>query len=136
MQPIMLIVPQLQMICRECKIEIDDRSDHTEHELMTQNNKFHNKLIVRCMKCMQKQYNGYHFKNVCKVNRTGVISSVHSYIDYTDINNSDNDDNIDNNKDEDYLKKVLNELKVNSIKDIKFYIKDDFITEILNEIRK
>ena len=61
----------------------------------------HNNLTVRCMKCMQKQYSGYHFINECKVIHTGVISSVHSHIDYADINNSDCDGNTDNNKDKD-----------------------------------
>ena len=37
----------------------------------------------------------YHFKDKCKGNRTGAISSVQIYIDYNDINNSDS--NSDNN---------------------------------------
>ena len=52
LQTLMFIIPHQQMIYRECNIEIDDSSDHPEHELMTQNNKFHNKVIVRCMNCM------------------------------------------------------------------------------------
>ena len=67
------------------------------------------------MKCMKKQYSGYHFRNECKVNHTNVRSSKHSYIDYTDINNSDNDDN----KDEADLNKVLNELKDGIIENLK-----------------
>ena len=63
------------------------------------------------MKCMLRKYDGYHFLDKCKVNRTGFITSVHSYIDFTDINDSDSNDNIDNNKDEDKddLNKTLNE---------------------------
>ena len=73
----------------------------------------------------------------CNVNRTGLITSVHSYIDYTDINDSDSDDNIDNNKDKDKddLIKVLNELKDNIIENLKDYIKKDLKTEIINEIK-
>ena len=97
----MLLILQLKktLIFRECNIEIHDSSDHPEHEIMLHYNKLHKKFVVRCLKCMQKQYSGYHFRNECKANLTGVISSVQSYIDYTDINNSDNDDKIDNNKD-------------------------------------
>ena len=81
------------------------------------------------MKCMYKTYSGYHFFDKCKVNRTGLISSVHSYIDYTDIidNDSDSDDNIDNNKDKvedkDYYNEISNKLKANIIENIKDYIK-------------
>ena len=82
------------------------------------------------MKCMYKTYSGYHFFDKCKVNRTGLISSVHSYIDYTDIN-----DNIDNNKDKDDLNKVLNELKDNIIEDLRNYIKNELKTEIVNELK-
>ena len=52
LQTLMLLIPHQQMINRQCNIEIDDSSDHPERELMTQNNKFHNKVIVRCMNCM------------------------------------------------------------------------------------
>ena len=73
----------------------------------------------------------------CKVNRTGLITSVHSYIDYTDINDSDSSDNINNNKDkvEEYLMKVLNSLKDDIIENLKDYIKNELKTEIINDIK-
>ena len=45
---------KMTLICRQCNIEIDDRSDHPEHELMTHYSNFHNNLIVSCMRCMPK----------------------------------------------------------------------------------
>ena len=89
------------------------------------------------MKCMQKQYSDYHFRNECKAIRTGVTSSVHSYIDYADINNSDCDGNFDNTKDKDKddLNKLLNELKNSFIDNIKDYIKNELKTEIINEMK-
>ena len=128
MQPIRLLILKLKMmiICRECNIEIDSSSEYPEHELMNHYNNLHNNLIERCMKCMHRKYSGYHFLDKCKVNRTGLITSVHSYIDYTDINDSDSNDNIDNKKDKqkDDLNKILNELKHNIIKILKNYIKN------------
>ena len=75
---------------------------------------------------MHRTYSGYHLLDKRKVNRTGLITSLHIYIDYTDINNNDSDDNIDNNKDKDkdYLNRVLNELKDNIIENLKDYIKN------------
>ena len=89
------------------------------------------------MKCMYKTYSCYHFFDKCKVNRTGLITSVHSYIDYTDINDSDSNDNIDNNKDKDKddLNKDLNELKYNIIENLKDYNENDLKIEIINEIK-
>ena len=101
----------------------------------------HKNLVGRCMKCMYKTYSGYHFFDNCKVNRTGLISSVHSYIDYTDIidNDSDSDDNIDNNKDKDkdkdYYNEILIKLKANIIENLKDYIKKELKTEILNDLK-
>ena len=89
------------MICRECNIQIDTSSGYSENELMNHYNNLHSKLIERCMKYMHRKYNGYHFSDKCKVNRTGLITSVHSYIDYTKINDGDNNDNSDNNKNKD-----------------------------------
>ena len=101
----------------------------------------HKNLVGRCMKCMYKTYSGYHFFDNCKVNRTGLISSVHSNIDYTDIidNDSDSDDNIDNNidkdKDKDYYNEILIKLKANIIENLKDYIKKELKTEILNDLK-
>ena len=67
------------------------------------------------MNCMQRQYSGYHFRDECKDNRTGTITSVHSYIDYTDINNSDSDKDCNDNID---INKVFNELKDNLQREI------------------
>ena len=131
MQTIILIILHLKMmiIDRECNIEIDNSGDHPEHEQMIHYYNLNYNLIERCMKQTQKQSGDYHFRNECKVNRTGVMSSVHNYLDYTDINNSDND----YNKDEDNLNKVLNELKDGLIEISKDYIKIEFKTEIKNE---
>ena len=127
----------MKVICRECNNKIDTSSGYPEHELMDHYNISHKNLIGRCMKCMYKTYSGYHFFDKCKVNRTGLITSVHSYIDYTDINDSDSNDNIDNNKDNDKddLNKVLNSLKDNIIENLKDYIKNEFKTKIINEIK-
>ena len=128
MQPIMLLILKLKMmiICRECNIEIDTSSGYPEHELLNHYNNLHNNLIERCMKYLHRKYSGYHLLDNCKVNKTGLITSVHSYIDYTDIYDSDSNDNIDNNKDKDKddLKKILNELKYNIIEILKDYIKN------------
>ena len=125
MQPIMLLILKLKMmiICRECNIEIDTSSRYPEHELMNHYNIIHNNLIARYMKCMHRKHNGYHFLDKCKVNSTGLITSVHRYFDYTDINNNVSDNDNDNNKDRDKddLNKVLNSLKDN-IENLKDYI--------------
>ena len=135
MQLIKLLILKLKMmiICRECDIEIDASIGYPEHELM---NHFNN-LYERCMKCMQKKYNGYHFLDKRKVNSTGHITSVPSYIDYTDINNIDSDDNIDisEDKDKDDVNKVFCELKDNIIENFKDYIKSELKTELINEIK-
>ena len=104
----------MKVICRECNNKIDTSSGYPEHELMDLYNISHKNLIGRCMKCMYKTYSGYQFFDKCKVNRTGIITSVHSYIDYNDINDSDSNDN-NKDKDKDDLNKVLNELKYNII---------------------
>ena len=72
-----------------------------------------------------------------KVNRTRLITSVHSYIDNTDINDSDSNDKIDFNKDkyEEDLNKVLNSLKDNIIENLRVYIKNKLKIEIINEIK-
>ena len=135
----MLLILKLKMmiICRECNIEIDTCSGYPEHELMNHYNNLHNNLIERFMKCMHRKYSGYHFLDKCKVNRTGLITSVHSYIDYTDINDSDSNDNINNNKDkvEEDLNKVLNRLKDNIIENLKDNIKNELKAEIINDIK-
>ena len=127
----------MRVICRECNNEIDTSSGYPEHELMDHYNIFHKILMVRCTKCMQKIYSGYHFMDRCINNHTGLISSTHSYIDYIDIINSN--DNIDNNKDDkddkNDLNKVLNELKDNIKEDIKKYIRDNLKQEIINELK-
>ena len=93
------------------------------------------------MHCMYKTYSGHHFFDKCKVNRTGLISSVHSYIDYTDIidNDSDRDDNIGNNKDKvedkDYYNEILIKLKAKIIENKKDYIKNELKTETINELK-
>ena len=89
------------------------------------------------MKCMHRKYSGYHFFDKSKVNRTGLITSVHSYIEYTDIKNRDSNDKIDINKDkyEEDLNKVLNSLKDNIIENLKVYIKNKLKTKIINEIK-
>ena len=90
----------MRVICRECNNEIDTSSGYPEHELMSHYNIFHKKLMERCMKCIQRLYSGYHFKDRCMDNRTGLISSVHSYIYYINIYDNDSNDNIDINKDD------------------------------------
>ena len=45
---------KIEFTCRDCNIEIDNDDDDPEDELMVHYNKFHNKLINRCRKCMQK----------------------------------------------------------------------------------
>ena len=89
------------------------------------------------MKCMHRKYSGYHNLDKCKVNRTGLITSVHSYIDYTDITDSDSNDNFDiiKDKDEENLRKVLNSLKDNIIENLKDYIKNELKTETINELK-
>ena len=121
----MLLTLKLKMICIDCIIQTDTSSGYPEHELMNHYNSLHNKLIERCMKGRHRKYSGYDFLDKYKVNRTGLITSVHSYIDYTDINDSDSNDNIDNNKDKvkDDLNKTLSELKHNIIENLKDYIK-------------
>ena len=123
------------IICRECNIEIDTSSGYPEHELMKHHNNLNNNLIERCMKCMLRKYSGYHFLDKCKVNSTGLITSVHRYIDYTDINNNVSDNDIYNNKDKDDLNKVLNSLKDNIMENLRDYIKNELKTEIINEIK-
>ena len=91
----------MRVICREGNIEIDTSSGYPEHELLDHYNISYKKLIERCIKCMYKTYSGYHFFDKCRVNRTGLISLVHSYIDCTDIDDSDSNDNFDINKDKD-----------------------------------
>ena len=93
--------------------------------------------MVRCTKCMQRIYSGYHFKDRCIDKRTGPISSVHSYIDYTDINDNDSNDNININKvdKDDDLNKVLNELKNNIKEDLKEYTRLNLKQEIINELK-
>ena len=76
---------KLEFTCRDCNIEIDNGDDDPKVELMVHYNKFHNKLINRCRKFMQKLYNCYHFRDSCIDKRTCHISIVHSYMDYTDI---------------------------------------------------
>ena len=127
----------MRVICRECNFEIDTSSGYPEHYLLDHYNISHKNLMGRCMKCMYKTYSGYHFFDKCKVNRTGLIKTVHSYIVYTDINDSDSNDKIDNNKDkdEDDLNKILNELKHNIIETLKDYIKNDLKIDIINEIK-
>ena len=89
------------------------------------------------MKFMHRKNSGYHFLDKGKVNRTGLITSVHSYIDYTYINDSDSNDNIGYNKDKDKddLIKTSNELKYNIIENLKDYIKNDFKMEIIKVIK-
>ena len=120
----------MEIVCRGCNNEIDTSSGYPEHELMSHIIFFHKKLIERCMKCMQRIYSGYHFKDRCIDKRTDLISSVHSYIDYTNIINSN--DNIDNNKKDDKndLNNVLNELKDNIKEDLKEYIRTNLKQEI------
>ena len=138
----------MRVICRECNNEIDTSSGYPEHELMDHYNIFHKNLMVRCTKCMQRIYSGYHFKDRCIDNRTGLISSLHSYIDYINIYDNDSNDNIDINKDDkddkNYdLNNVLNELKDDIKEDLKEYIKtnlkqeiNELKLEIKNEIKK
>ena len=127
----------MEIVCRVCINEIDTNSDYPEHELMSHYNIFNKKLMERCMKCMQRIYSGYHFKDRCIDKRTGLISSVHIYIDYTDINDNDSNDNIDINKDDkdDDLNKVLNELKDNIKADLKEYIRTNLKQEIIKELK-
>ena len=68
-----------------------------------------------------RKCSGYHFLDKCKVNSTGLITSVHKYIDYTHIKNtvSNNDNDNKKDKDKDDLKKVLNGLKDNIIENLK-----------------
>ena len=68
----------MEIVCRECNNEIDTSSGYPE--LMSHYNIFQKKLMERCMKCMQRIYSGYHFKDRCIDKRTGFISSVHCYI--------------------------------------------------------
>ena len=68
----------MRVICRECKIETDTSSGYPELELLDHYDISYKKLIERCMKCMYKTYSGYHFFDKFKVNRTGLITSVHS----------------------------------------------------------
>ena len=108
----------MEIVCRECNNEIDTSSGYPQHELMSHYNIFHKKLMERCMKCMQRIYSGYHFKDRCIDKAKVLISSVNSYFDYTNIINSN--DNIDNNRDDkDDLQKVLNDLKDNIKEDLK-----------------
>ena len=86
---------KFEFIYRDCNIEIDNDDDDHEDELMVHYKKFHHKLNNRCRNCMQKLYNGYHFRDSCIDKRTGHKSIVHSYIDYTDISNSVSDDKDD-----------------------------------------
>ena len=129
----------MRVIRRECNKEIETSSGYPEHEVMD-HYIFHKNLMVRCTKCMQKLYTGYHFKDRCRDNRTGLISSVHSYIDYINIFDNDSNDNIDINKDDkddkNYdLNNVLNELKDNIKEDLKEYIRTNLKQEIINEVK-
>ena len=125
----------MRVICRECNDKIDISSGYPEHELMDHYNTFHKNLMVRCTKCMQRIYSGYHFLDKCKDNLTNFITSVHRYFDYTNFNNSN--DNIDNNKDDkdDDLNKVLNDLKDNIKEYLKEYIRTKLKQEINNELK-
>ena len=78
MQLIILLIRKQKMmiIYRECDIEIDASIGYPEHELMNHYNNLYNKSIEKCMKCMQKKYSGDHFLKKCKVNRTGLITSI------------------------------------------------------------
>ena len=127
----------MEIVCRECNNEIDTSSGYPEHKLMNHYNYFHKKLMERCMKCIQRIYSGYHFKDRCIDKRTGLISSVNSYIDYTDINDNDSNDNIDINKDnkDNDLNKVLNDRKDNIKEDLKEYIRTNLKQEIINELK-
>ena len=99
-------------------------------------NTFHKNLMVRCTKCMQRIYSGYHFKDRCIDNRTGLISPVDSYDDYINIYDNDSNDNIDINKDDkDDLNKVLNDLKDNIKEDLKEYIRTNLKQEIIDELK-
>ena len=102
---ILILILKMAIVCRYCNNEIDTSSGYPEHELMSHYNIFHKSLMVRCTKCMQRIYSGYHFLDKCKDKRTNIITSVHSYIKYTNIINSN--DNVDNNKDDkDDLNKI------------------------------
>ena len=133
---ILILYLKIRVIRRECNNEIDTSRGYPEHELMD-HYIFYKNLMVRCTKCMQRIYSGYHFMDRCINNRTGLISSTHSYIDYIDIINSN--DNIDNSKDDkdnkNDLNKVLNELKDNIKEDVKEYIRDNLKQEIINELK-
>ena len=137
MQPIIIIILNLKIriIYRERNNKIDTNSGYPDHELMDHYIIFRKNLMVRCTKCMQRIYSGYHFLDKCKDERTNIITSVHSYIDYTNINNGN--DNIDNKKDdrEDDLNKILNELKDNIKEVLKKYIETNLKQEIINELK-
>ena len=130
----LILILKMEIVCEECNIEIDTCRGYPEHELTGHYNIFHKKSIERCMKCMQRIYIGYHFKDRCIDKCTGLISSVHSYINYTNIINSN--DNIDNNKDDkDDLNKVLNDLKENFKEDLKENTRTNLKQEIINELK-
>ena len=126
----------MRVICRECNNKIDTGSGYPEHELIDHYNIFHKNLMLRCTKCVQRIFSGYHFLDKCKDKSTNIITSVHSYIDYTKFNNST--DNIDNNKDDkdDDLNKVLIELKDNIKEELKEYIRTNLKQEINNELKQ
>ena len=125
----------MRVICRECNNKINTSSGYPEHELMDHYSIFHKILMVRCTKCMQRIYSGYHSLDKCKDKRTNFITSVHSYFDYTNINNSN--DNIDKNEDDkdDDLNKSLNELKDDIKEDLREYIRTNLKQEIINELK-
>ena len=125
----------MEIICRECYNEIDISSGYPEHELMNHSYFFHENLMIRCTKCMQRIYSSYHFLDKFKDKCTNIITSVHSYIDYTNI--SDSNDNNDNNEDDKdgVLNKVLNELKDNLKEGLKEYIRTNLKQEVINELK-
>ena len=129
----------MRVICRECNNEIDTSSGYPEHELMDHYNVFQKDLMVRCTKCMQRIYSGYHFNGKCKDNRTYITTSGCSYNNYNNIYDNDSNDNIDINKDDkddNYdLDNVLNELKDNFKEDIKEYIRNNLKQDIINELK-
>ena len=129
----------MRVICRECINEIDTSSGYPEHELMDHYNIFHKNLMVRCTKCMQGMYSGYHFNGKCKDNCTYITTSGCSYINYNNIYDNDSNDNIDINKDDkddNYdLNNVLNELKNNIKEDLIEYIRTNLKQEIINELK-
>ena len=52
---------------RKSNIEIDVNCDHLEHELMIHYKTLHNKLVARCMKCMQNNIVVINLKKNVKI---------------------------------------------------------------------